>query len=398
MHARLSEALMPTTDATYPLSIHAVVAQCHTQKLPLTETTLRAYVSKGQFPQPRLHVERQPLWDRGEIEQALSQDEMPIGRRSRRARHPRPLELQTEFELSATGTDQERALYAIQNLPAVIAHHEGRADLARSAALSKKGMIAKLPPAESGTLARLLAPLSSTERYRRANERSLETALQAAVEAEAARDICLSDLEVANAWMDEFLAWAHWAGAEREATKESAASTRWRDQIDEEASQLADKRIGSFEWAAEDPRRVSFVYLGGNLKGAAWEDLTRSERERLSADEVTLGGLDLGYHWEIPSIPGQWRMSWVESTGDLYLEHRTRAAGTDRLNLPRTVIPLAKTAPRLAPKQLIAWVRPFEACADAEIRGALGLLIREIRLQERISWRSLNPLESAPAA
>lgn len=389
---------MSDPDTPYPLSIHAVVAQCHIRKLPLTETTLRAYVSKGQFSQPRLHVERQPLWDRGEVEQFLSQEEVPIGRRPRRVRHPRSLELQTEFELSAAGTDQQRALYAIQNLPAAIAHHEGRADFARSAALSRKGVIAELPPTESGTLARLLAPLSSTERYRRANERSLEAALQAAVGAEAARDICRSDLEAANAWMDEFLAWAQWAGAEREATKESAASARWRDEVDAEASQLAGERIDSLAWAADDPRRVAFVLPGGGLEGAAWGDLTRGEREGLSANEVTLAGLDLGYHWEVPGTPGQWRMSWIASTGDLYLEHRTRAAGTDRLDLPRTVIPLAKTVPHLFPKQLIAWARPFEACADAEIRGALGLLVREIRLQERISWRSLSPLESAPSA
>ncbi|MGP5291640.1 helix-turn-helix transcriptional regulator [Brachybacterium tyrofermentans] len=389
---------MSDPETPYPLSIHAAVAQCHTRQLPLTETTLRAYVSKGQFPQPRLHVERQPLWDRGEVEQFLAQDELPIGRRPRRLRHPRPLELQTEFELSAGGTDQQRALYAIQNLPGAIASLEGRADEARTTARSREDLIADLPPTDPGALARLLAPLSSTERYRRANERSLEAALQDALEAEAARDICRSDLAAASTWMDEFLAWAHWAEAELEATKESAASARWRDEVDAEASQLAGRRVDSLAWAAEDPRRVAFVRPGGGLEGAAWDDLTRSEREGLSANEVTLAGLDLGYHWEVPDIPGQWRMSWVESTGDLYLEHRTRAAGIDRLNLPRTVILLARTTPRLFPKQLIAWARPFEACADAEIRGALGLLVREIRLQERISWHSLSPLETAPLA
>lgn len=386
---------MSDPDARYPLSIHAVVAQCHTRKLPLTETTLRAYVSKGQFPQPRLHVERQPLWDRGEVEQFLAQDELPIGRRPRRVRHPRPLEIQTEFKLSADATDQQRALYAIQNIPGEVAHLEGVADYARSAARSGEEDLAGLPPADPGPLARLFAPLSSTERYRRARERSREEALQAAAEAEALRAICQADLESAHAWMEEFLAWAQWADAELEQTKESAASARWRDEVDEEASRLTGERIDALAWAVDDPRRVAFVHPGGALKGAAWDDLTRSEREGLSADEVTLAGLDLGYHWEVPGTPGQWRMSWVESTGDLYLEHRTRATGIDRMDFPRTVIPLARTTPRLSPKQLIAWARPFEACADAEIRGALGLLVREIRLQERISWHSLSLLETA---
>lgn len=389
---------MSDPETPYPLSIHAVVAQCHTRKLPLTEATLRAYVSKGQFPQPRLHVDRQPLWDRVEVDQFLSQEELPIGRRPRRARHPRPLELQTEFELSAGGTDQQRALYAIQNLPGEIASLEGRADEARTTARSREDLIADLPPTDPGAFARLLAPLSSTERYRRTNKRSLEAALQDAAEAEAALDIRRSDLAAATTWMEEFLAWARWAEAELEATKESAASTRWRDEVDAEASQLAIRRIDSLAWATEDPRRVAFVLPGGGLKGAAWEDLTRSEREGLSATEVTLAGLDLGYHWEVPGTPGQWRMSWVNSTGDLYLEHRTRAAGTDRLDLPRTVVPLTRTAPRLRDEQLIAWAQPFETCADAEIRGALGLLVREIRLQERISWRSLSPLASPQPA
>ncbi|PPF32672.1 hypothetical protein C5E05_19400 [Pseudoclavibacter sp. AY1H1] len=366
------------------MSIYGAIAIAHSGGLDLTDSTFRSYASKGRAPRAVTHVGRQPFWNPDEIwPWAKPADK----RRDSEPDRPGPLELEALHLLAEPPEDELGQAYAaLLQLPTIVDKLEAgtashKEKYLRSARASMD------PPIDSFTPASLARWFFASRRARQTREVTAEHLALTRL-AQQEESTARSDLSRARAWLPKAAAWAEWAQQDLDLRADHVAFDRWLDSYAKQFQPPAHAFISVKEWCSQDPARVAYLHSDHSYgePPTAWKRLDTTQQNLIAEDRIELAGADFGYRWRIPGQPLEHRLSWHESTGELYLCEALRRNGSKVL--PLTQLPAGTTL-----RQVMDWLLPFEQMIGHP--SAFGLLSLELEVQRSTNWRSLSPLNDA---
>lgn len=359
------------------LSVYGVVATAHRLGVHLTVPGFRSMVSRSEAPVAIERVGRQPFWDATQIR------EWAGGRRGSRSAQPAApgaLVLQARDLLrDEPEGDAATAYAAIRQLPHVIGRL--RAVTAHLEEEYQNALERSTTPTSRFTLAGWIRWTEQMRAVRAAGERSEAywDELRAAGDAlRAAR----SDLAAARSWLDAAGPWIEWVRREERARSDHETfDAMLRGYMDHHGADLASRAVPVKDWVEEDRRRLAYVL---DRRGQISPIETAEHWAAVRPAGIHLEGVDVSYNWELPdawALPA--RLSWIPSTGDLYL-----VPAVNRDEASPTVVPLAmlphEGACRPSRDSVLSWLRPFEAMSHEY--GAVGLLAEELRVREQVQW------------
>lgn len=378
----------PDTSIDSPLSIYGALAVAYDHGTRLTLPTFRGYVSNGDAPKPAAHVGRQPFWERSEIT-AWASEFLRDARKQEPVQGPGRLELEIIDHLNAQWleldseqievmSDAELAFECWKRLPGLISRLR---NLQHSWAQKVKWHADELELySERSGLPSLATVLQwmGDRRVARQCQEELERVQEKHLHTSNLLSVAEKDLDRCETWLAQLRGWARWSETLQRDARESAALERWWDALDAEVETWSGRAVPMKEFAMSSPDHVSYVMDEGD-----WGTLSEQQRNAADSGAIVLSGADYGYYWTVPGWSGRWRLSWILSSGELYLEYRNPHEAL-------VVIPVAKTPAQgrtTSMADVSRWLEPFERIQRR--KGTLGLLAREIGVQSKLGWPSL---------
>lgn len=383
------------------LTVQQVVSVAAETGRPLAVSTFRTYVAKNQAPQPVRRAGRTPLWDEDQIRTWIDQGRLATLTHDRAleqwhadsATNPFPVAPLIELDpshlvnLNAALPLHESIAQAevdlemrIVVLDEAVRHFE--ASLARTEAEGTAGQDLTWQ-AHRMTVATLLQRWK-TIRLDRAIEQDRTLLQQRLFSVRRALDDARHDLRTCRGWTSELL---RWADAQRARRIERLLSEEMEAERRDRALQGDEGRLygSAADFVLEDARRCSYALSAGAanrpIRAAdVLEDLRATGSTKAT---LVLAGGDFGYSWRHDgsdnpgySRPGQWRVSWIGSSGELYAEHRQH----DK-------VWLVGTTPAVAFERAVNWLAPLERRQDE--RNSLAVLFGAYAEQREAGFPAL---------
>ena len=338
--------------------------------LRLPKRIFDQYVASGVAPQPVARRGGEPLWERrqvdewaeGELQSLLDTQGRRLliaqGRNTVTPAFPALSTIRLDSELPTHAAVLHAELELVRGLEDVA---RGRREVSRR--------LARLPATEEPA-----SPSSWTSRLRKRPATTSEVRSGLLQDRDALTDLerrLSADLGSCRAWTYELLAWAE--------------------------AEALDRRVGALEETylrdEEVNRRVDFegltlfaspeAFVAGDARR-----LARYDHGPIGEDQrMVLAGADFGHAWrhddtdsDLRSRPGTWRVSWIQSSGEMYCVER--AGG---------VVVLIGTA-RTTFDRLADWMLDLEN-RQAE-PNSLTLVLDAFREQERAGFPTIPPIRS----
>ena len=384
---------------------------------PVTASTFRTYVAKKQAPQPASRRGRTPLWDRAEIEAwAVSEHDrvsyihaeetllaIQPAALSRAPISLRPTHL---VQIDPALPFPEALVKAEDELENRIGHLREVSERLATVLPDRRAPVDdRRTQPQQGLIARLLQRRDSTRNYRMQMQELSEVTAEFAATSAALQD-AQDDLGVVR---ESIFGLLSWAAAEKRRRLDLVLTAELEQ---ERAERRLDERRGqlycsAIEFIRDDPKRLSWVSSasGDRDKPAKSEVLEAIAGTRSDLDPravfLVLSGADFGYTWrqdesdtdmDYSNKPaGSWRISWIESTGDLYAQHRPGRRGwqspTTR-SINDSKVWLIGRTPRTSLRAMITWLSPLERRQSE--RNSLSIVFDAFDQQQSAGFPALS--------
>lgn len=373
------------------LTLQQVLVVCAEAGRPLTESTFRTYVSKGNAPAPAHKEGRVPIWDAEQIA-AWAAGELE----SVNSRHAAELYAQAHVAADASGPLMLHSEHLI-TLDLTLPTHEAVVKLEKDLT-ERLGALEDAVTRMEQTLGRRLTTEPEREvdggttlmrilrrwnggRQDRARQAYLDQIAGHLAITRGARDAAAHDLPAVKSWIAGLLMWAHDEQTRRhqQLLSEEVAAERAARELDLTAC------VTEVEFVRADHRRLAWFSCDRDIDRA--QVLAMIDAGHDPQVYLGLGGADFGYRWRHDSTDnphwrdhaqGSWRVSWIDSTGELYAHsthhHKVLLLGVTR---PTTV------------ETMIAWMLPLES--QQSQRNSLALLAAAFREQQEAGFPNLTP-------
>lgn len=353
----------------------------------LTIGTLRSYVSRGTLPEPAETIRGTRFWRASTIYEEISEQE-----RGQEEAPPAPSPFRPEsasfLEPLEGMTEREQADWLLRNGREEVLHLDVLRQIAENKEEGAEAVVrmeADVQEARRGI--RALAGQLAMNRTMRATQATLERLRPYRQALTKQIDALEGDMEDARRWLISMLDWTD-ARVREEMRRESSRSYQnERENLQEDLHRVQDQLISVNEWALQNPGRLALAHMPKGFT-ATTEDVQEYLQEHPGGlNGNHLAGADFDYRWDGPALRGEvpWRLSWIQSTRELYLVSQPK----DRQGaavLRAAVLPSGTTL-----TQMMRWLGPLEgACQE---RNSIAVLLKEIALQEKCGWPSLEARE-----
>lgn len=372
------------------ITLQQVLIACAEADRPLAANTFRTYVAKGLAPAPAHRQGRVALWEATQVRSWAAG-----GLGSLAGQHAAELYARANPTADASSPLAVRAEHLVRLDDTLSAHEAAvklEADLVdRLAMLADE--VARIEtlmgrqlahqrasgPAEGAIVGRILRRCKAAHEDR-ARQLYLQALAEQLAAARAGRDAAKANLTATRSWIAGLLVWAQNEQARRHKAvlEQEAAAERSLD---------LSGCVSEAQFVRQDHRRLAWFTPDGELDRA--EVLARIDAGADPKVRLVLEGADFGYRWRLDGTDrphrsgsaehaaGTWRVSWINSTSELYA-HNPRH---------HQVLLLGATPPTSL-STMIAWLAPMERHQSQ--RNSLAMLAEAVTEQREAGFPNLT--------